>query len=161
MITCFTLRLAFPLILLQHLNFSILTTLFIAIFAAINKEEAPIAKISDFGMSIMLDPGSSRKLTTLGHREAHLPPEARKIASKYYDTSLDVFSFGVVLVQIVTKFNHISREAERDSLVTHIEETHPLCSLIHDCIQCDKEMHPDASSICCNLEHKVNSLKTL
>ena len=127
----------------------------------INKEEAPIAKISDFGMSRILDPDSSRKLTTLGHREAHLPPEARKIASKYYDTSLDIFSFGVVLVQIVTKSSHISREAERDSLVTQIEETHPLCSLIHDCIQCDKEMRPDASSICCNLETKVNNLKTL
>ena len=69
----------------------------------LNNEEAPIAKISDFGMSRILNPNSSRKLTTLGHREAHLPPKDRKIASKYYDTSLDIFSFGIVLVQIVTK----------------------------------------------------------
>ena len=127
----------------------------------LNNDEAPIAKISDFGMSRILDPDSSRKLTTLGHREAHLPPEAREIASKDYGTSLDIFSFGVVLVQIVTKSSHISREAERDSLVTQIEETHPLCSLIHDCIQHDKDLRPDASSICCDLETKVNSLKTL
>lgn len=126
----------------------------------LNLEETPIAKISNFGMSRILDPDSSRKLTTLGHREAHLPPEARKIASKHYDTSLDIFSFGVVLVQIVTKSSHISREDERDKLITQIEENHPLCSFIHNCIQCDKNMRPDASDICCDLETKVNCLKT-
>ena len=123
--------------------------------------QIPIAKISDFGMSRILDPDQCRSLTTLGHREAHLPPEARKIASKDYDTSLDIFSFGVVVVQIVTKSSKIAREADRDALVEQIEVTHPLCSLIHDCIQDEKELRPDAKDICRDLESKVENLKTL
>ena len=121
----------------------------------------PIAKVSDFGMSRMLDPDQCRSLTTLGHREAHLPPEARKIASKDYGTSLDIFSFGVVVVQIVTKSSKVAREADRDALVKQIEATHPLCSLIRDCIQDEKEIRPNAKDICRDLESKVENLKTL
>ena len=127
----------------------------------LHTDQIPIAKISDFGMSRILDPDQCRSLTTLGHREAHLPPEARKIASKDYDTSLDIFSFGVVVVQIVTKTSKIAREADRDALVEQIEVNHPLCSLIRDCIQVEKELRPDAKDICRDLESKVENLKTL
>ena len=117
-----------------------------------------IAKISDFGMSRMFDPDHCKSLTTVGHREAHLPPEARKIESKYYDDSLDVFSFGVVVVQIVTKSSKIAREADRDKLVKQIEKSHPLCSLIHKCIQHEKERRPSAEDICCDLKAKFRCL---
>ena len=127
----------------------------------LHTESIPIGKISDFGMSRILDPDQCRSLTTLGHREAHLPPEARKIASKDYGASLDIFSFGVVVVQIVTKSSTVAREADRDALVEQIEATHPLCSLIHDCIQDEKEMRPNAKNICLDLESKVEYLKTL
>ena len=90
-----------------------------------------------------------------------MPPEARKIASKEYDASLDIFSFGVVVVQIVTKSGKIARAADRDALVEQIEATHPLCSLIHDCIQVEKEMRPNANDICCDLNIKVENLKML
>ena len=123
-------------------------------------EETPIAKISDFGMSKILDPDHCRSLTTLGHREAHLPPEARKIASKDYDSSLDIFSFGVVVVQIVTKSNQIIHAGDRDALIKQIEETHPLCSLIHECVQLEKEKRPNAMEIHHNLETKVRSFET-
>ena len=113
-----------------------------------------IAKISDFGMSRMFDPDHCRSLTTLGHREAHLPPEARKIASKNYDASLDVFSFGVVVVQMVTKSSKIAREADRDKLVKQIEKSHPLHSLIHKCIQHEKERRPSAEEISRDLKAK-------
>ena len=127
----------------------------------LHTEGTPIAKISDFGMSRILDPDQCRSLTTLGHREAHLPPEARKIASKDYGASLDIFSFGVVVVQIVTKSSKVAREADRDALVKQIEATHPLCSLIHDCIKDEKELRPNAKDICLDLESKVEYLKTL
>ena len=127
----------------------------------LHTEQTPIAKISDFGMSRILDPDQCRSLTTLGHREAHLPPEARKIASKEYDASLDIFSFGVVVVQIVTKSSKVARAADRDALVEQIEATHPLCSLVHDCIRVEKEMRPNANDVCHDLESKVENLKTL
>ena len=122
-------------------------------------EETLIAKISDFGMSKILDPDHCRSLTTLGHREAHMPPEARKIASRDYDSSLDIFSFGVVVVQIVTKSNQIIRASDRDALIEQIEETHPLCSLIHECVQLEKEKRPNAMEICRDLETKLGVWK--
>ena len=127
----------------------------------LHTNQIPIAKISDFGMSRILDPDQCRSLTTLGNREAHLPPEVRKIASKDYDTSLDIFSVGVVVVQIVTKTSKIACEADRDALVEQIEVNHPLCSLIRDCIQVEKELCQDAKDICHDLESKVENLKTL
>ena len=127
----------------------------------LHTDQIPIAKISDFGMSRILDPDKCRSLTTLGHREGHLPPEARKIASKDYDTSLDIFSFGVVVVQIVTKSSEVARAADRDALVEQIKAKHPLCSLIHDCIQDEKEKRPNAKDICCDLASKVKNLKTM
>ena len=127
----------------------------------LHTDRIPIAKISDFGMSRILDPDKCRSLTTLGHREGHLPPEARKIASKDYDTSLDIFSFGVVVVQLVTKSSEVARAADRDALVEQIEAKHPLCSLVHDCIQVEKEKRPNAKDICCDLASKVKNLKTM
>ena len=126
----------------------------------LHTEGTPIAKISDFGMSRILDPDHCRSLTTLGHREAHLPPEARKMASKDYDSSLDIFSFGVVVVQIVTKSDQIIRAKDRDDLIEQIEGTHPLYSLIHECVQSEKEKRPNAIQICHDLETKVRSLET-
>ena len=127
----------------------------------LHTDQISIAKISDFGMSRIFDPDKCRSLTTLGHREGHLPPEARKIASKDYDTSLDIFSFGVVVVQLVMKSSEVARVADRDALVEQIEAKHPLCSLIHDCIQDEKEKRPNAKDICCDLASKVKNLKTM
>ena len=127
----------------------------------LHTDQIPTAKISDFGMSRILDPDECRTLTTLGHREGHLPPEAREIASKKYGPSLDIFSFGVVVVQVVTKSSKIARAADRDALVKQIKATHPLCSLVHDCIQDEKEKRPNAKDVCRDLEFKVENLKTL
>ena len=126
----------------------------------LHTDGAVIAKVSDFGMSRILDP-DCRSLSTLGHRVAHLPPEARQIDSKDYDFSLDIFSFGVVVVQIVTRASRIVRVADRDDLVKKIEVTHPLHSLIQDCIQYAKENRPNAKHVCCILESKVEKLKTM
>jgi len=121
---------------------------------------APVAKVSDFGMSRILRP-DCRSLTTLGHRLAFLPPEAGAIARKDYDFSLDVFSFGVVVIQIVTRASEIISVAVRDDLVKKIEVTHPLHSLIQGCIQDEKEKRPSAKDICHILEIKVEELKTM
>ena len=78
-----------------------------------------------------------------------------------YGASLDIFSFGVVVVQIVTKSSKVAREADRDALVKQIKARHPLCRLIHDCIQDEKENRPNAKDIRLNLKSKVENLKAL
>ena len=121
---------------------------------------APIAKVSDFGMSRILRP-DCRSLTTLGHRLAFLPPEAGAIARKDYDFSLDIFSFGVVVIQIVMRASEIVSVADRDDLVKKIEVTHPLHGLIQGCIKYEKEKRPSAQDICHSLDFKVEELKRM
>ena len=79
----------------------------------------------------------------------------------FHDFSLDVFSFGVVVIQIVTRASEIISVAVRDDLVKKIEVTHPLRSLIQDCIQDEKEKRPSAKDVCHILEIKVEELKTM
>ena len=52
------------------------------------------------------------------------------------------------------------RAKDRDDLIEQIEGTHPLYSLIHECVQSEKEKRPNAIQICHDLETKVRSLET-
>ena len=117
---------------------------------------SPLAKISDFGMSKLIDPEDlNQSLTTLGHREAYLPPEARKITSNEYDSSLDIFSFGAIMVQIVKNISRITCSADRDLYIQEIKNAKfpsPLYQLIVCCVQVDKAGRPNALQIIINLE---------
>ena len=66
-----------------------------------------------------------------------------------------------MVIQIVTRASEIISVAVRDDLVKKIEVTHPLHSLIQDCIQYEKEKRPSAKDICQILEIKVEELKTM
>ena len=61
----------------------------------------------------------------------------------------------------MTKSSKIAHEADRDVLIKQVEATHPLYSLIHDCIQVEKENRPNAKDICQDLASKVENLKTI
>ena len=116
-----------------------------------------LAKLSDFGMSRVIDPEDlDKSLTTLGHREAYLPPEARKINYNEYDSSLDIFSFGVVMVQMVVKVHRIACSVDRDVYIEEIknaEAMSPLYNLITCCVQTNKNSRPNALKISQNLEN--------
>lgn len=116
----------------------------------------PLAKISDFGMSKLIDPDDLKQsLTTLGHREAYLPPEARKITSNEYDSSLDIFSFGVVMVQMVKNVSRITCSADRDLHIQEIKNAElpsPLYQIIVCCVQVDRTSRPNAVQITKQLE---------
>ena len=65
-------------------------------------QPVPVAKISDYGMSRLLDPSEmSSTLTAVGNRMGYLPPEALRLEDEVYNHSQDVFSLGVIMVQIV------------------------------------------------------------
>ena len=109
----------------------------------------PVAKISDFGMSRLLDTSTmSSTLTALGHRMGYLPPEAPLIDASKYDLSLDIFSFGVIMIQIVRKLETVRTPNDRNFNFAQITFTHPLKTLIGDCLNEDKDKRPTASHIC-------------
>ena len=63
------------------------------------------------------------------------------------DASLDIFSFGVVAVQIVMKAPTVAFPRDRDVLVQKIESSHPLRELIVCCLHKDKERRPKTSEV--------------
>ena len=111
-------------------------------------QSLPVAKISDFGMSRLLDPYQmSHTLTAVGHRMGYLPPEALRLDSEDYDHSLDVFSLGVIMVQIVCKAETVKTAKDRSFLVSQIPPAHKFKLTISDCLQEDKEKRPTAINI--------------
>ncbi len=109
----------------------------------------PVAKISDFGMSRLYDPSKlSHTLTAIGHRMGYLPLEAIRMEEEKYDSSLDVFSFGAIMVQILRKLGTIKSAKERSIYVAQIPHTHRLRKLIDKCLQEDMTRRPSARDIC-------------
>ncbi|XP_064389574.1 probable serine/threonine-protein kinase DDB_G0271538 isoform X4 [Halichondria panicea] len=113
----------------------------------------PVAKISDFGMSRLYDPSKlSSTLTAIGHRRGYLPPEAYRLEEENYDSSLDVFSFGVILTQIVCKLETIKSAKDRSFHVAQIPHTHRLRKLIDSCLQENVKRRPSARDIYASLK---------
>ena len=109
----------------------------------------PVAKISDFGTSRLYDPSMlSHTLTAVGHRLGYLPLEAIRLDNEKYDNSLDVFSLGVIIVQIVCKLETIKSATDRSFHVAQIPHTHRLRKLIASCLQKDMRRRPSARDIC-------------
>ena len=112
-------------------------------------QPVPIAKISDFGMSRLLDPSQmSSTLTAVGQRMGYLPPEALRLEDEEYDYSLDVFSLGVIMVQIVRKLKTVKTMKERSSQFSQIPASHRLKHIISACLEKDMTRRPPAKNIC-------------
>ncbi len=109
----------------------------------------PVAKISDFGMSRLYDSSKlTHTLTAIGHRMGYLPPEANRLEEENYDSRLDVFSLGAVVVQIVRKLETIKSARARSFHVAQIPQTHRLRKLIDSCLQEEMRRRPSAKDIC-------------
>ena len=112
-------------------------------------QPVPLAKISDFGMSRLLDPSQmSHTLTAVGHRMGYLPPEALRLEDEEYDFSLDVFSLGVIMIQIVLKVETVKTVKDRSTLVSQFPVTHKLKTIISDSLKEDKRKRPTAKDFC-------------
>ena len=109
----------------------------------------PVAKISDFGLSRIIDfETMSRSLSALGHRNGYLPPEANLLSpNNLYDSSLDIFMFGAVMTQIATKIPHIQDTKERQKLVSSIKSDHPLRDIIVGCLDDNRSARPNAGKV--------------
>lgn len=112
-------------------------------------QEIPTAKIADFGMSRLYDPSKlSSTLTAIGHRRGYLPPEAFRLDEEKYDNSLDVFSLGVIVVQIVRKQETIKTAKERSIQTAQIPPSHQLKVFIDSCLHEDMSKRPSARDLC-------------
>ncbi|KAF3443989.1 hypothetical protein FNV43_RR13679 [Rhamnella rubrinervis] len=70
------------------------------------------AKISDFGLSTLIDRNESQALTTLRGTPGYLAPEWRQLK---VTVKVDVYSFGVVLLEIVSKRRNVDSSRSESS----------------------------------------------
>ena len=131
------------------------------------------AKVSDFGMSTIMDnTGISNSLTLCPGNVSYMPPEALD-EPPLYTKSLDIFSFGVLLIQInsrlfpsptnrfttmdvIDPISHSSVEAklavpEVKRRITHIQTLggeNPLLPIVMDCLRDSGIERPTANQLC-------------
>ena len=110
------------------------------------QDPIPIAKISDFGTSKMVDEENQRRSFSMQvpYRAGYLPPEIEK-NPRSFDSSIDVFMYGVVSLQIVHSVGCVRDREHRYGLLAGIPD-HPLKGLITACIV-EKERRPSAQDI--------------
>ena len=140
------------------------------------------AKVSDFGMSTLVTSPGGNSRTTCPGTPCYMPPEALDEPPKYSEM-LDSFSFGVLLVQILTKLfpdptdrftkMEVQDPREPSSLIEaniavpeltrrreHIEainKSHPLLQVAKECLRDMDHERPSARQLCSSIE----VLKTL
>lgn len=127
------------------------------------------AKISDFGVARMLNlsPLQVSSLTEMPGTRTFMPPEVDS-ANPSYDTSVDVFSFGVIMIHILSgkwpqpqwsqfrieddKKIPLSEAERRDVFLQTIRYKHPMMDLILKCIDDIPRYRGDANDILRSLE---------
>ena len=118
------------------------------------------AKIGDLGQS---------KLKTAAYFQTkqpgampYMPPEALK-AKPRYDEKIDIFSFGVLMLEIATQqepnpgFQNIGNTPEKDRRRTDLAclpANHPLEPLILECLDNDPDKRPNTAAVLKKLEEE-------
>ena len=128
------------------------------------------AKVSDFGMAWLSDINNqdSRKHPTVNPGvDAYMPPEAVQEKPEYTD-KVDCFSFGVIMIQILTRkypkpgSRHIQGESEsgetiiritaeterRKDHINEIDDTAPLLPIALSCLKNKGTERPSAQLLC-------------
>ena len=130
------------------------------------------AKVTDFGMSKLVDASSRITRRTLTHcpgTEVYMPPEAL-MEPPIYTKKLDCFSFGVLVVQTQTRLypNPGPRNRvvpfpasptgriqvpvldveRRKEQIDMISPAHPLLPVATECLKYDQENRPSAQQLC-------------
>jgi serine/threonine protein kinase len=129
------------------------------------------AKVGDFGVSriVDFDRHSSTPLSLCPGTKAYMSPEALKEPPNYTE-KLDVFSFGVIIVQLLTRLfprptsstrdvedsrsqgrrvqEIVSERERRKDHIGLIESSHPLLVTILACLNDEGEYRPTASQLC-------------
>ena len=130
------------------------------------------AKISDLGVASILNltPLQVSRMTQTPGTPAYMPPEAM-VANPKYDTSIDKFSYGILMIHVLCgswpdpqigpsrskhgKLIPVSERERREMFLEIIGKDHPLMSLILKCIDNDPEQRSHANTIVDKLKEMV------
>ena len=128
-----------------------------------------VAKIADLGVARMLDltPKRAMQLTQAPGTAAYMPPEALA-QNPSYNTKIDSFSFGVLILHLVSqmwpiptepvkvsaggKLMPVSEVERRRQPVELMGRDHCLYKLTSECLQNDCSQRPETSQIVVTLE---------
>ena len=120
------------------------------------------AKIADLGVSKIFDLRQIQALTMAPGTYAYMPPEALT-EEPDYDTKLDIFSFGVVVlyagIQVfptvfeVKILSYPLQLLKRKRWMDTLGNTHPLYPLVTKCLQDDPRVRPSILDICSEVEN--------
>lgn len=128
-----------------------------------------MAKIGDFGESVVLTPSKvNRPLTPVPGNQVHMPPEAFPGESTMYDTKLDIFSYGVLMVHTLSgQFpcdlgrQELSEADRRQKYLEAVGKEHPLMGLILQCLSNSPADRPAARELVSNTSFPDDKLDTL
>ena len=124
------------------------------------------AKISDLGVAKVLNftPNQRSRMTKAPGTPAYMPPEALADAPKY-TTSIDVFSFGVLMLHTLcgewpmpdpaTKVDHknpdrivaVTEFERRKRFIDKIDHKHSLMTQIEPCLRNNPKSRPDVTNL--------------
>lgn len=110
------------------------------------KEDVPIAKVCDFGMSKAFDNRPRSISLLLIGRRGYMPPEAYDTSAKIHP-SFDIFSLGAIIIQIVRHLPTIESVKQRIIELNKIRTDHPFRHTIEKCIRPEKKDRPTAVEV--------------
>ena len=137
------------------------------------------AKISDLGVARILNLTLQQvsHLTRVPGTLMYMPPEAMEM-NPSYDTTFDIFSYGVVMIHVFSgewpvpceqvrvdptnraQLLPLSEAERRSSYLEKISHAHPLMDLILRCISNDAYQRPKIADIIEQVKHKPNRSKS-
>ena len=122
------------------------------------------AKISDLGVARILNmsPMQASRMTQIPGTPAYMPPEAM-LANPKYDSSVDVFSLGVMMIHVYCgkwpepqvgqirmedgRMIPVSEAERRSVFLDEIGRSHSLMGIILQCINNDPQLRPSTDDI--------------
>ena len=119
------------------------------------------AKISDLGQAKLLERTSTSRQTTVPGNLCYMPPEAM-VSRPRYSTKIDIFSFGVLILHVVThqwpfrkksldqktkKMVSLSEVEQRKVYLDKFDKESPLRHLAEACLSNDPSKRPDAMGL--------------
>lgn len=131
------------------------------------------AKLTDLGVSLLMDSDAVNRLSKCPGTEAYMPPNS-VADNPEYTAKMDCFSYGVLMVQVLTRIfpsptsrycgadlgggasNLLRRVPEVERRKDHIamvSRSHPFFELIHKCLKDEESDRPSSTEICCYVGH--------
>ena len=124
-------------------------------------------KVSDLGQSKLLEGGNPFMTTTAPGNTIYMPPEALKGGKSRYSVKIDIFSLGVLMLEIATQIppqvdlcgiGTVPELERRSDDLAKLPDDNPLKTLIESCLQDNDNNRPDIGDIVLELKKKVCSV---